>query len=309
MDNQSRSPALTIKFSTFYKLWLKHIALSILTISWSRFFTKTQIRKYIWSNIQFDGESFEYTGKGIDLLKGFLKAMMFFLLFYPAFFALEFFTIGWINYLVWALGLSLFVFFGSVGYYGALRYRLSRTNFRGIFFSLQGSSLQFGWLSLKQFALILITFGLYYPYALNNEYAYLARTMYYGDKNFAYNSDTEPPFSSYARAYLLGPFTLWLSFFWFSAAMQRHATQSISLGELRFSSTVTGGRLLGRTLINYLILLLSAGLLYPLLQLRDLRYLCNTLSFSGEIDFATITQSESSSTATSEAVVEILGFE
>jgi uncharacterized membrane protein YjgN (DUF898 family) len=312
MSQNIRKPELKIQFKAFYFLWIKHVVFSILTITWSRFFTKTDIRKYIWRSIQVDGESFEYTGKGIDLLIGFLKAMGFLVVIYPAFFIAVVFTSGYLNGLLTFTGFVAFVFLSAIGYYGAIRYRLARTNYRGIHFSLDGSSLAYAILSLKQFFLILVTLGFYVPHATNQGYAYIVSHLRYGDQHFTYRNDGKLPVASYVRFYLLSLFTFglaWFTYYWFSASMTRHVVNNIALGELRFESRVTGGGLFKKSFANFFILLSSGGLLEPWVQIRNLRFACNTLYLSGDVDFSLIKQAEGSSNAASEGLAEILGVE
>ena len=54
--------------------WLvfKNTILTVITLGFYRFWAKTRIRKYIWSNQSLFGEPLEYTGTGKELFLGFL---------------------------------------------------------------------------------------------------------------------------------------------------------------------------------------------------------------------------------------------
>ena len=49
--------------------------LELITFGFYRFWLTTDIRRYLWSNTEIDGDAMEYTGRGKELLLGFLVAM------------------------------------------------------------------------------------------------------------------------------------------------------------------------------------------------------------------------------------------
>src|SRR6201996_9360620 len=59
----------------FRKLVTRGAALELVTIGFYRFWLATDIRRHLWSNTLIDGDAAEYTGRGKELLLGFLFAM------------------------------------------------------------------------------------------------------------------------------------------------------------------------------------------------------------------------------------------
>ncbi|MCY4396908.1 MAG: DUF898 family protein, partial [Rhodospirillaceae bacterium] len=57
-----------------FVIFLVNLALSILTLGIYRFWGRTRIRRYVWSQTSLLGEPLEYTGRGIELFLGFLFA-------------------------------------------------------------------------------------------------------------------------------------------------------------------------------------------------------------------------------------------
>jgi len=51
-------------------------ALTIVTFGIYRFWARTRLRRYIWSSIKPGGDSFEYTGTGLEKFLGFLIALV-----------------------------------------------------------------------------------------------------------------------------------------------------------------------------------------------------------------------------------------
>jgi len=166
-EGKSEKFEFTGKRGPFLRLILINLLLTILTFGIYRFWAKTKVRKFIWSNIQFMDDPLEYTGKATELLLGFLivLAILFPLgLVYSA-----------IDHLVppdnTAMRIALevayyLVLFAliQIGFYRAWRYRMSRTTWRGIRLGLDGSTWTFLKLSAGWTALTALTLGLAYPW-------------------------------------------------------------------------------------------------------------------------------------------------
>src|SRR5438128_516247 len=60
---------------SFRRLVMRGALLELVTFSFYRFWLTTDIRRHLWSHTELDGDGFEYTGRGSELLIGFLLAM------------------------------------------------------------------------------------------------------------------------------------------------------------------------------------------------------------------------------------------
>jgi uncharacterized membrane protein YjgN (DUF898 family) len=122
--------------------------LTIVTLGIYGFWGRTEVRKRIWSSVRLAGEPLEYTGTGKELFLGFLFVMG--AVFVPLVlvsagsnFVANKAVSGGIQIAIF----TLFIYLGAVAMYRARRYRLSRTNWRGIRGSLVGNSWAYGWTS------------------------------------------------------------------------------------------------------------------------------------------------------------------
>src|SRR6202035_5284301 len=83
-------PYLPVAFSgdrkQFFHLVLRGAALELLTVGFYRFWLATDIRRHMWSNTLIDGDAAEYTGRGRELLVGFLFALAILVPIYLAYF-------------------------------------------------------------------------------------------------------------------------------------------------------------------------------------------------------------------------------
>lgn len=144
-------PVYDGRLGELYSIYLRHLALMVLTLSWSRFWGRTRLRRYLWNHVSILGDRFEYRGRGIELFLGFVFVLLLLGLW------------AGLMWLVWEFvlheksvpGLGIFnlfyisvAFFGIplafVGQYAGLRYRLSRTRWRGIRCGLAGSAWLYG---------------------------------------------------------------------------------------------------------------------------------------------------------------------
>lgn len=161
------------------RLHIMNLLMNILTLGIYSFWGKTRIRKYMTSHISISEDRFEYTGTGKELLYGWLKAILIFL---PIIIILY---IPVVN----IIGTVLFLSILSIALYLALRYRLSRTKWRGIRFHLGGSIKEYFLLSLKRTLINIITFGIKIPQSDILLWSYIANHMSYGDLSFSYKGD------------------------------------------------------------------------------------------------------------------------
>src|SRR3954447_14283781 len=83
-------PPLPVSFSgdraEFRRLVTRGAGLELITVGFYRFWLATDIRRHLWSNTQIDGDAAEYTGRGKELLIGFLFALAILMPVYLAYF-------------------------------------------------------------------------------------------------------------------------------------------------------------------------------------------------------------------------------
>lgn len=154
----------------FLPIAATNLLLTLVTLGFYRFWATARERRYLWSRTRFHGEPLEWAGTGKEMLIGFLVAM---LLFLPLVLFLNFGMQALIlrgEPLLATLGglVSLAALFYLIGVarFRAIRYRLSRTYWRGI----RGGSDEPGWSygaqHLARSAAAFFTAGLLVPWAM-----------------------------------------------------------------------------------------------------------------------------------------------
>ena len=139
------------RLGDLYAIYLRHVVLMVLTLGWSRFWGRTRLRRYLWNHFAVLGDRFEYRGRGRELLIGFLLALLMlatwaglmWLLWVYVFHEKPFASFGLFD--IFSLSVALIGFpLAYVGHYAGLRYKFSRTRWRGIRCGMAGSAWGYG---------------------------------------------------------------------------------------------------------------------------------------------------------------------
>jgi uncharacterized membrane protein YjgN (DUF898 family) len=285
-------PVLTAGLGRLFGLFYLNLLLTVLTLGIYRFWAKTRLRRYVWSNLTVGGAGFEYTGTGKELLVGFLKAMV---VLVPPFLAIGVVRLmlrgGWgiAVGVVQALALVLLYVVGS---YAARRYRMSRTTWGGIRFRQSGSPWRYAGIYVKGGLLSAATLGLYSPFLRTQLTAYETANLHFGDLPFGFSGAGRDLFKRWLIAWLLALPTLFLSMLWYRAVEYRYYAAHTRLADLQFAMTLRGRDLFLFSLINLLIIGVSLGILFPIVIRRRLDFWCRWLTLDGTIDLASVHQAE-----------------
>ena len=221
-------------------------ALTLLTLTVWRFWAVTHVRRVLWAHVRFDGEPLEYTGTGSEIFVGFLKVILLILL--PIAVAVTVLQIALLDAapqtaevfdLIYVLGLLWFV---ALGKDLSLRYRASRTRWRGIRGRLAGTVGGYLWLTFWTSALTVTTLGLYKPWMDAKRIRYALQDARAGSLPVTCRITGGDLFWSWVITVLLAGVTFGLSFFWYRARLYRLVADRTDAGPLRFGFTASGGR-------------------------------------------------------------------
>ncbi|WP_170921183.1 YjgN family protein [Enhydrobacter aerosaccus] len=144
-------PVYDGKLGELYAIYLRHLLLMLLTLGLSRFWGRTRIRRYLWNHFSILGDRFEYRGRGLELMIGFLIVVAILAVWAGVVWAIWHFGfrdrsapgLDIIDVVFLSIGL-IGVPLAFVGQYSGLRYKLSRTRWRGIRCAMDGSAWSYG---------------------------------------------------------------------------------------------------------------------------------------------------------------------
>ena len=219
------------KGDRLFGLGLINGLLKILTLGIYSFWGKTEVRRRIWSFTRLNGEPLEYTGTGKELFLGFL--IIFGAVLLPvliAGFAVVYAFPGNKTAIASYQAGVYIAFFMLVGnaIYRAQRFRMSRTRWRGIRGSLEGSPAAYAWAYfwtlVAPFGLVALAAGTVswligpqvgglivvigfiaalwiFPWRANKLQALMTNNMRFGDRPFSYTGTSGPLYKRYFFAW------------------------------------------------------------------------------------------------------------
>src|ERR1700694_4230116 len=177
-------PPMPVSFSgdrsEFFGLVTRGAGLELITVGFYRFWLATDIRRHLWSNTHIDGDVAEYTGRGRELLIGFLIALAILVPIYLAYFLVG---LEAERYKAFA-SIPLFLFFylfTQFAIYRARRYRLTRTVWRGVRFWMTGSGSDYAWRAGLWGLFVVFTLGIALPWREAALERFKMRHTFYGD--------------------------------------------------------------------------------------------------------------------------------
>jgi uncharacterized membrane protein YjgN (DUF898 family) len=154
--------------------------LELITFGFYRFWLATDIRCHLWLHTSVDGDAPEYTGRGRELLIGFLFALAILVPIYLAYFLVGIEAERYKAFASFPLFL-FFYLFGQFAIYRARRYRLTRTVWRGVRFWMDGSGWAYAMRAAGWTFLTSITLGAALPWREAALERYKMQHCYYGD--------------------------------------------------------------------------------------------------------------------------------
>lgn len=230
------------KRGEFLHLVARGALLELVTVGFYRFWLVTDMRRHLWSRTVVDGDAPEYTGRGRELLIGFLVAMAILMPIY-----LLYFLAGLEAERIQAFAsipLVAFLYvFGQFAIYRARRYRLSRTVWRGVRFWMSGSGWAYAFYAALWGTLVVLTLGFALPWRDAALERYKMKHSFYGDLPGRFEGRGGDFFKQAWWLWLLSPLALvpFITPFIYGAfktIQWRWWMSGIRFGEVRFESTL-----------------------------------------------------------------------
>jgi uncharacterized membrane protein YjgN (DUF898 family) len=245
--------------------------LGLVTLGFYRFWGKTRLRRYLWGRVGFDGDAFEYSGIGMELFVGFLVAIAILIPLGILGSVVEFAfpadeTVLVVSGIVQGLAI---VFLVQFAIYRARRYRLTRSQWRGIRAGQTGSAVSYAFVQLWWFVAVGLTLGLAYPVMRAAMQRYRTENTWFGTEQFSFVGGAGPLFGRWLLAWLLLIPTLGLSYAWYRAGEFRYFAASTRYAGLTFGSELSTGRVIWiwlRYMLVLIAIMVAAGVIASLIM-------------------------------------------
>lgn len=336
--------------NTLFGIWVINILLNVVTLGIYRFWGKTRLRRYVASCFHLGGDSFEYLGSGSQMFFGFLKILPLMFVVMTPFILPAFFEEDNVPLIVSLLGFAAAIaiaYLIPVARYMALRYRVSRTSWRGIRGYLGGSPWEYGRKALWWNFLNLISLYIIKPKfdMAKNRYKY--NHLYAGNIPAQFEGKAEnimkyhwmsggialyfivvaillfaipqvwqtkgEDFGPGGIMMFLGTLSLMaglpLARLYYKAALWRECIDKFSLGNISFSTSLSFGKLLTFYLLNGVILIATLGLGRPIILQRKMKFITENITLNGDPDAQEFRQAQNQKPAFAEGLDDALDID
>ena len=207
----SAEPERAIRFTGTWREYLpiaaSNVLLIIVTLGIYRFWATARQRRYLWSRTEVIGDRMEWSGTGKEMFIGFLIVMAVLI---PFFLFIQFLFPAMIArgkegaaagiFTLFYIGL---IYLGGFAVFRALRYRLSRSWWRGIRGGSNDPGWNFGGEYLGRVALSAMTMFIVWPWAATRLWSARWNQMSFGDLAFRTELDAEGLKRRWAAVYLV----------------------------------------------------------------------------------------------------------
>jgi uncharacterized membrane protein YjgN (DUF898 family) len=270
--------------------------LKTITLGFYYPWAKVKELKYMYNETEFMNTRFVFHGTGKEVFKGFIKALLLIGLL-SAFLYLCLFShnyiLGLIGIIVYYLGFFALI---PLALHGTLKYRLSRTSWRGIHFGYRGKLKELYRVYIKNIFLTIITLGIYNSWMQVAINKYTRGNIRFGSIQFSFVGRGVDLFLINLKGIIFSILTLGIYSFWFyknRIMFEVNNTKMIQDGkEINLRSSLTAGEIFKMIIVNYIIILITFGIGTGIAINRVARVLFQNIEFDEDIDADAILQTE-----------------
>lgn len=281
------------KGTDFFGIIVVNWILTMLTLGLYYPWAKAKVLQYIYGATELNNDRFTFHGTGKEMFKGFIKAVLIFIVLYAVLFLFMRMGMPIVGVFVFYVLLLSII---PLAIHGSYRYRMSRTSWRGIRFGYRGDRNKFIKLFFKNMFLTIITLGIYGAWATVNIRTYVLSHIRMGSIKFKYRADGGDFFLLNLKGYFLSLITLGIYSFWWQKELFEFYVNNLSLEKdeqrIKLKSTASGGDFFALIVVNFLILIFTLGLGYAWVVVRTFNFIAQNIQLEGNIDLDLIAQTE-----------------
>ena len=184
--NPPHFPAFFGEGSKFFVIQIVNFLLTVVSLGFYYPWAKASKLQYLYQEIEFAGSRFTFHGTGKEMFVGYLKALFLGVLIYGFYY---YFSFSGYFFAAIAVLLAGFMLIYPLAIHGSIKYRFSRTSWRGIFFGYRGELSEMFYKCFLGGFLTLITFGIYSFWLRADIRKYIVDNLRLGDVEFEYRGE------------------------------------------------------------------------------------------------------------------------
>lgn len=296
VQKQPRTLLFSGNGADLFGILVVNILLMIVTLGFYYPWAKARKLRYLYAETELDGNRFTFHGTGKEIFWGFIKSVVLMIVLYGALIAGTLSRNPFLVVLTTILFFLAFFIIVPLAIHGSMRYRMSRTSWRGIHFGYRGDR----WVFVKKFIggilLTVITLYIYLAWFIVDIRKYMIGNIRFGDVSFKFIGTGGGLFLMNLKGLFLTLITFGIYSFWWMRDMMRFYVDNTRIikNEKEYSISFTGsaGGIFKLIFVNYLLIIFTLGIAIPWVMVRTLKFVYSNAAIDGEFDTSNILQTE-----------------
>ena len=184
----------TGKATEFFGIWIVNVLLLVVTLGFYMPWAKVRSRRYFYGNTLLDNSPFDYTANPIAILKGYLIAVVVFIIYSVL---INFYPLSQVVFMILFLGIMPWLVVRS------MIFRARNTVFRNIRFGFNKDFLGASKIFIGMSLLMIPTVGLILPYLIYRQKKFFVDNSSFGTTPFSFHATAGPFYKYYAIVLLI----------------------------------------------------------------------------------------------------------
>jgi uncharacterized membrane protein YjgN (DUF898 family) len=304
-------PEFTGSAGEYFRVWIVNLFFTLVTLGIYSAWAKVRKKKYFYGSTRFDGQTFDYFGRPVAILKGRIVAFIAFVIYA---FVGELYPDS--HYAFWGIAIVVLPWLVV----RALTFNARNSAYRGLRFHFSGTPKQAAGVYIGTFLLAVVTAGLAYPLFIKRQKAFIVSSHSYGLTALRCELSGWAFFWAYLRAFFIvlafavpaflfptlvaakfgaklpGPLSwlIWVvplviiytgyavAYAYLQARTGNLLWNGTSGDGFRFSSSLSAKKLIGIYVGNVVAVACTGGLLIPWAVVRTLKYRLESFAMTVE---------------------------
>ncbi|WP_018477258.1 YjgN family protein [Pontibacter roseus] len=311
-EKQTTVFSFTGKGSELFAIEIVNFALTLVTLGLYYPWAKAKTLQYLYRKTEMAGTPFVFHGTGKEMFIGFIKGIGVMVLLYTFLFLAGMADAVFVQVLFFFIFLVGFLVLVPVALHGMMKYRTSRTSWRGIHMGYRGELSDMVSKYLMGFILSVVTLGIYGPWFVVSLRKEMLDNVRFGNVRLRYVGEGSDLLLLHVKGYFLSIFTLGIYLFWYMKDLLNFYINNIVVVQedgtySRLQCHVTGWDYLKLAVGNLFIVVFTLGLAIPWATTRTMSLLLHKTVMSGHFDADALVQTEEAyDSATYESMTDMM---
>ena len=261
----------------FAIIFFKNIILTIITLGLYYPWAKVERLKYHYQSTELESARFSFSGTGKEVFKGFIKIYAIIFLLY----AFVIYAASSQNTVLFAVAIGIFYIFFLLfipfAIHGSLRYKSSRSSWKGIYFKYLGDRMELFWKCITGMLLTIFTLGIYGAWFSVDIRKYVLSHLRFGNLSFDFKGSGDTLFWMNLKFALFFYPTLGIYSFWYFKNVWKYYAENTEItqnGEkVNFKLELQAGDIFELLIVNALITIFTFGIGFPWVKVRTFKFI------------------------------------